>query len=222
MLNDIDRTLEKLIYEEGNIGRRDVDIAFEQPTGEWAAHIGRPTLNCWCFDIRENLMLRTSGVQVDKNGNRAQKKFPNKRMNVSYLITAWAREVEDEHQMLWRALAALKRFASWSPENCEGTLRYQSRNMPAVIADMTDFPINLVDLWSVLDNQMKLGFLFTLTVEVETDFFMEAPLVLRASVRVGQSEQPPKNRLDVPDDVQIQIPSSKDASEDNASDSDES
>jgi hypothetical protein len=208
MIQDIDKTLENLLYDRGNMSRRDVDIAFDQPTGEWAARLNRPTLNCWCFDIRENLTLRNSGMRVEQNGNRAQKSFPARRIDVTYLISSWAREVEDEHNLLWRALSTLKRIPFWKPEDCVESLRYQSRNMPTLVADMTEAPFNIVDLWGVMDNNMKLGFIFRLTVELETDILDEPPLVLKATLTVGQSEHPEDFEIQVPDTV-ITIPKKK-------------
>ena len=50
---------------------------------------------------------------------------------------------------------------------------------------MSDNPMNLVDLWSVLDNQMKLGFTVIATIELDLDLTMEGPLVLEGEIRVG-------------------------------------
>lgn len=212
MLQDIDKTLENMLYERGNMSRRDIDIAFDQPIGEWSARISRPTINCWCFDIRENLVLRTGGMRVEQNGNYAQKSFPVRRMDVTYLISSWAREIEDEHNLLWRALSTLKKMPFWKPQDCVDNLRYQSRNMPSLVADMSEASFNIADLWGVLDNPMKLGFIFRLTVELETDILSEPPLVLKATVSVGQSEHPEEFQVQVPD-VEIKIPKVKRDSE---------
>jgi hypothetical protein len=111
-------------------------------------------------------------------------------------VTTWARKVEDEHQLLWRALGALKSYTVLEPDECEGALRYQTVALPLMIADMSNSPINLVDLWSVLDNEMRLGFLTVVTVELDTQLGFESPLVLEATFRVGQSLYPPDEELD--------------------------
>lgn len=190
MLHDLDQTLENLIYTEGKLNKKEIDISFEQPTSEWSARLSRPTLNFWCFDLRENVKLRTMDRQYTRNGTTAKTTFPPRRMDLSYLVTAWARKVEDEHQLLWRALAVLKRFTNLVPAECEGILRYQTRDIPLTVADMTDNPINLVDLWSVMDNQMRLGFITVATVELDTEIGFEGPLVLEAFIRVGTAADP--------------------------------
>jgi hypothetical protein len=53
MLHDLDKTLERIIIADGNLRPNEVDIAFEQPSRDWSSRLSRPTVNCWCFDLRE-------------------------------------------------------------------------------------------------------------------------------------------------------------------------
>jgi hypothetical protein len=190
VLHDFDKTLEKLLIQEGKLNPNEIEIAFDQPTGEWSARLSRPTLNCWCYDIRENVKLRSMERRVAGDGKIGRISVPPRRIDVSYLVTAWARKVEDEHQLLWRALSVLKRHTSLAPGECEGDLRYQSHDIPLTVADMSDQAVNIVDLWSVLNNQMRLGFLVIATVELDTQMAVEAPLVLEGSIRFGQANDP--------------------------------
>lgn len=197
MIQDLDKTFENILRIIGKIPKSDVDIAFDQPTSDWSSRINRPTINMWCFDVRENLRLRTMEKEpVRYNGNTGARSIPPRRMDVTYLITAWANKPEDEHQLLWRSLATLKRISVLYPEDCEGDLRYQSRNIPLLVADMSEPKANFTDLWSVVDNQMKLGFPLTATLELDTEMGFEAPLVLDATVRVGQANTPRNRELD--------------------------
>ena len=211
MLSDFDKTLENLLFSEGNLNRRDIDIAFDPPTGEWSARLNKPTLNCWCFDLRENLKLRIPDHTVARNGDSARIALPVRRMDVTYLVTAWARKMEDEHQLLWRALGALKRFSALEPDQCEGALRYQEHSIPLIVADMSAIQTNLVDLWSVLENQMRLGFTLMATVELDTRFGFDVPLVLEGTIRVGQVEHPDEDQSFIaePDEIKIKPQSGK-------------
>lgn len=196
MLHHFDETLKKLLYEEGRLNRSEIDIAFDQPTGEWASRLARPTLNCWCYDLRENVKLRTMERQeMVRNNNMARAIIPPRRIDVSYLVTAWARKVEDEHQLLWRALSVFKRFPALNPDECEGDLRYQQHDIPLLVADMSNNMVNMVDLWSVLDNQMRLGFIMVATLELDTELVIEAPMVLESVVRLGESFDPTDEEL---------------------------
>ena len=210
MLADFDKTLENLLITEGNLNRGEIDIAFDPPTGEWSSRLSRPTLNCWCFDLRENIKLRIPDRTVAKNGDMARIGVPIKRMDLTYLVTAWARKMEDEHQLLWRGLSALKRYTTLSPEQCEGALRYQEHDIPLMVADMSIVQTNLVDLWSVLENQMRLGFVVIATVELDVRYGFDVPLVLEGTIRVGEADEPEQQRFTrSPEEIKIKPKSAK-------------
>lgn len=201
MLHDLDRTIEKLLRERGGLKENDIDISFEQPSSEWSASINRPTINCWAFDLRENTKLRSMNMQVDRD---LKKKVANLRMvpmrlDVSYLITAWARKAEDEHQLLWRTLAALAHYMALSPDMCEGVLKEQPFDLPLQVAQITEAATNMTDLWSVLDNEMKMGFTLATTLALDLQRVLEAPLVFEGRLRFGQTEDPTTKRIDSPE-----------------------
>ena len=203
MLHDLDRTLEKLIYERGKLKKSEIDIAFEQPTGEWSAGLGRPTINCWCFDLRENVKLRNMEMNVQRNGRQARVSLPPMRIDVAYLVTAWANRPEDEHRLLWRALGALAGIPILRPENCEGALREQPYDMPLKVAQTPEGISGMSDLWSVLDNQMRTGFIASATMALDTERGFDAPLVFEAEVGIGQTSRPQDRVLDGKPDMVI-------------------
>jgi len=195
VLHDLNKTLEKILTQKGNITPNQIDISFEQPNGQWSARLSRPTLDCWCFDLRENVKLRSMQMNTTRTGNQGRTSFGPRRIDLTYLITAWASKIEDEHQLLWRALAALKQISSIEPKDCEGMLRYQTHDVPLLVADASNATVNLVDLWGVLDNQMRLGFMLTATVDLDIELSIEAPLVLEATIRLGSSDDPAQRVL---------------------------
>jgi hypothetical protein len=190
MIQDLDRTLEKMIFERSKLNKNEIDISFEMPNGEWSARLSRPTVNCWCYDLRENVKLRNMEMQNNRQGNIGLKRLPPRRFDLSYLITAWARRIEDQHQLLWRTLGGLLQVPYLAPDSCEGDLREQPYNLPFTIVNMYEHPISMTDLWSVLDNQMRLGFSLVVTLALDPEIGFEIPLVLEKQVRVGQSTNP--------------------------------
>ena len=201
MIQDFDKTLEKLIYEGGKLNRNEIDLSFEQPTGEWSARLNRPTLNCWCFDLRENVKLRSMDMTTVQQNNHARISMRPMRVDLMYLISAWARRIEDEHQLLWRALGALVQVPILDPDECEGGLRDQMFNIPLVVGNITDRMPSMTDLWSVLDNQMRLGFTLVVTLALDTGRGFDAPLVLEKQISVGQAEHPETKVITAPDVV---------------------
>jgi hypothetical protein len=121
------------------------------------------------------------------------------RIDVAYLITAWARKAEDEHQLLWRTLGALAHYMALIPENCEGGLKDQPYDIPVMVAQITEAANNMTDLWSVLDNEMKMGFTFITTLALDVERVLSAPLVLEGRIRVGQSHDPSSETIDFPE-----------------------
>jgi hypothetical protein len=197
LIHDLDRTIESLLYNKGNLPRNDVDVAFDTPDRDWASRLSRPTLNCWAFDLRENMKLRNMERQVTRNGNMTSTTYPSLRYDVSYLITAWARKMEDEHQLLWRALAALRGHPIIQPNEAEGSLRYSRYDLRFLIAsNHPDHPVNLVDLWGVLDNVMHLGFTLVATLELDVIPTFEAPMVFEQRRKVGIAEDPASGVID--------------------------
>jgi hypothetical protein len=198
MIHDLDTTLEKLIYERGKISRNEIDISFELPNSEWSARLNRPTVNMWCFDLRENVKLRNMDASANRptvNGNTAARRLPMRRFDLTYLATTWARRIEDAHQLIWRILSVMIQVPQLEPHRCEGMLRDQPLAIPIMLGTPTERPVNLTDVWSVLDNQMRLGFVFTVTVVLDPEIVTESPLVFEKLLRVGQSDNPSDRML---------------------------
>lgn len=217
MLDDLDKTLENLLRGRGGIGT-DIEIAFDQPNREWSSRLSRPTLNLYTFDIRENLKLRSVEREITRNGNMAAISRPARRIDVSYLVTAWARKIEDEHRLLWRGLTVLKRLPVIPAAQTEGALRYSRLDLPLWVAETNpNHSVNLVDLWSVLDNQMRLGFTLVITLELDLAHIEEAPLVLEATIRTGRTEDARTRAIDSASG-EINIPNRRKKAEEGESD----
>jgi hypothetical protein len=195
MIQDLDKTLEKIIYERGKLNRNDIDVSFEQPNGDWSSRLARPTVNAWCFDMQENMKLRTMDPRITRRGSIGTTTFPPIRLDFTYLVTAWARKVEDEHQLIWRTLSALAQVPELAPENTEGALKDQPYNIPILVGNNPERMPNLSDLWSVLNNQMRLGFTAVITLSMDRTMVFEAPLAFEAVARVGQSLDPSSRTL---------------------------
>jgi hypothetical protein len=199
MLHDLDNAIKRLIYERGNIPRGEIDIEFDPPTRDWASRLSRPALNCWCFDVRENLKLRKLDLGVERapenqrgmNGfGQAAMRIPPMRLSFTYLVTAWARKVEDEHKLMWRALGALAGQTVLAENYYEGELRDQPFEIPLLVGQMTEAASAFTDLWSVVDNDMHLGFTLQATLALDTRRDYTVPLVLERELRFGQAGEP--------------------------------
>lgn len=187
MIKSLDETIKKLILQKGGFKNSDVDVRFDQPTGDWAAGLTKPAINCYLYDIRENRELRNREWIVDRQSNgQASKKIAPLRVGLSYLITAWTNEVEDEHTVLWRILVALSSIPILPEELLQGELVHQPFPIPTETAQVSEAMRNLSDLWNVMENELKPAINYTVTLAVERDYVFTGPMVFTKRVDFTQ------------------------------------
>lgn len=189
MIDDLDEALRDLLVRELPIRNNEVDITFDQPKRDWAARLSRPTLNLYLYDLRENLKLRREASQreIERRPASVISLRPAIRMDLNYLVTAWATDPGDEHRLLARALMALLRFQELPDNILPEALRDQPAPIPVKVSqpDTLDKPS---DLWSVLDNQQRPGIVLTATVAFNPFAPVEQPLTRTAQVNFGQKQ----------------------------------
>ena len=77
MIHDVDASLRALVSRDALNGS-DVDLAFEAPTREWAAHRNKPTVDIYLYDIREDVERRQVAWEPvrDENGRVTERRPP--------------------------------------------------------------------------------------------------------------------------------------------------
>jgi hypothetical protein len=185
MLEVLDESLKKLLVDKMQLNLAEVDISFDVPNRDWSKSISKPTINFYLYDIRENVKLRQSYNPVHEERRRhgeIEKFRAGGRYDISYLITAWTINVEDEHRLLWYVLATLAQYQLVPQEVLLEPLNEQPWPLPTSIAQPDGVLRNAADVWTALDNQLKpvLSFVVTIamddrllsrTKEVRTKFF---------------------------------------------------
>ena len=190
MINDLDETLRRLLEQELPIPNGEVDIEFDLPNREWTAKLSKPTLNVYLYDMRENTTLRDTDWIVERNeAGRATRRKPPKRVDLSYLITAWAAEVEDEHRLLTRVLRALFQFKALPAERLQGDLAGQTLPIYTRVADPDSMP-DAFELWTVLDNELKPAVNLVVTLPIDPAITITGPIVRTRIIRTFSVSQP--------------------------------
>jgi hypothetical protein len=154
-------------------------------------------LNIFLYDVRENQKLRQTSPMWQneiEDGVMVQRRKPV-RLDLYYMITAWATEPEDEHRLLSRALMTLFRFPSIPDDLLPESLLVQGKHIPLMIAQYHEFQ-NPTDVWSVLDNEMRPALSFILTMTIDPYVPISVPVVKARDLRVGTSGYPAQHRLD--------------------------
>jgi len=186
MITDLDQTLKQLLIVEMPIKNNDVDVEFELPKREWSAKLSRPTINLYLYDLRENTELRQTNWVVERGDNgQATKRRPPRRIDLSYLITAWTSSADDEHRLLWRALWALLRHPELPENALSGDLTQSELPIRASIAQPDQIP-NVADLWGVLDNELKPSLHYVVTLPLDLAQVVTGPVVRSKRIRLEQ------------------------------------
>jgi hypothetical protein len=138
MLRDLSETLQAILDDE-NLRKPfpelfAAQIAFERPSEQF--NPTQTTLNLFLFDIRENTELRTNERIVERRNGEARVARPPKRIDCSYLLTAWAAGgtgpmlVLEEHGLIGQALQVLARYPTIPGEFLQGSLKEQGLPLP--------------------------------------------------------------------------------------------
>ncbi len=187
MLNDLDDTLRELLVKKGGLDPSEVDISFDIPTRDWSTPVTRPTVNLYLYDIRENRELRDVhweeyALGDDEVGHR----LPPRRIDVSYMITCWTSDVQDQHRLLWRVLETFMRHSPLPDEVLSGNLKGLKHPASTLVAQPDGILKNVSDFWGALENQLRPATSLVVTLELELGQEIVSPLVFSRIVRVGE------------------------------------
>lgn len=166
-------------------------VSFAPPTPEWAGKQTNPALNLFLFDIREDLSGR-GGDEVDVRDDQGQiigRQPPVRRYQLSYLVSAWAKDAEEEHQMLGAILATVPNSAAIPDEHLKGRLVEQGLTVRVEVG----VPVSGAqawDLWSALGTPPRTALEIVVTAPLLPDLRTDlAPPARKLDLGVSK-EQP--------------------------------
>lgn len=195
MIDDLDESLRRLLIRELPIKNGEVQIEFDQPKREWSARLSRPTLNLFLYDLRENNTLRQPEWQIERNGDgTATKRRTPARIDLHYVITAWATEPADEHRLLARTLLALLRHATLPDEILVDSLQAQPTPIPLRVAQAEELT-KPTDLWGVLDNELRPAISCLITLSLNPYQAVSGPVVRTRELRFHLDDASAPDRI---------------------------
>ncbi|NJO40797.1 MAG: DUF4255 domain-containing protein [Cyanobacteria bacterium CRU_2_1] len=178
MIQDLDETIRQLLIQHVPINETVIDIQFDRPNQNWESRLTKPTINCFLYDIRENLSLRFDQQRyLTRNtpANNEEKatgieRVAPVRMDFTYLITTWTRSEEtrvlEEHMLLGNILRTLLRFPILSSEMLRGELVNQPLPVRTWVAQPEDMP-KTWEFWGANEWRLKAGLSYRVTLAVE-------------------------------------------------------
>jgi hypothetical protein len=199
MIRDLDATI-KAVLQAGAVPGSTLAtaaISFALPDAQWRNTLNTLTVNCYLYDIAQNLDMRTEEPLVVRTGNTATRVTPPARINCSYCITAWSTAqtdpVLDEHHLLSQILLVLLQYPTIPAALLQGPLVGQIPPYPTVVASMEGVIKNHPQFWTALNQELKpsLNYVVTLAMLVNGVPAGVAMPYNKVVVTAGQQGLPP-------------------------------
>jgi hypothetical protein len=172
MLHLLDDSLDAFLRATGPLPASDVDVSFEPPDGDWAAGLSRPAVNLYLWRLRRSVAEATAGTEmVEQNGKRFRR-GPRPRVELGYLVTTWAAEARNAHQLLGRVLIAFLGTNELPVEYLQGPLA-NVRPVPSLsLSKADDDPPS--EFWVALGGRFQPGVELTVTATIDPEILVEA------------------------------------------------
>jgi hypothetical protein len=186
VIQDVDAALKELLVRNMPLDTSVIDVNFQMPNRDWAAKLSRLTLNLYLYDVRENVEL-SNGQQflTRANDSPAVRRMPV-RVDLTYLISAWATEIADEHQLLGSVLTTLLRFPLLPLDVLRGSLQDQPFPIQAWIG-RPEHTKNPWDLWGNVDHRMKAALSYVVTAAFQPYPAERVQLVTQSVVNIAET-----------------------------------
>lgn len=187
MIQFVDRALERFLRRAVPLPEASVDIAFEAPDRTWGAALTRPTVNVFLWQVTRNpALLRTGLEQRVNDAGELERRRAQPVVDLHYLVTSWATELSDEHQLLGAVLECV--LANGRLPEVDLGDRLAGARCALKLATRDARMPN--EFWSSLDGRLKPGLQIELSLPVEV--FSWAPTAQPAeSIGVGMDRLTP-------------------------------
>ncbi|TDQ01138.1 Pvc16 family protein [Labedaea rhizosphaerae] len=183
MLHDVDTVVRSMLAEALPAGTA---VRFDPPDPAWRA--GGEAVGALLYRVVEDLAARAAAWSDVRDGNgRVTARVPvSRRYQLTYLLTAWAADVEREHALLGMALAGLGVGTSVPEQHLHGGLH----DVALAVASPEFAPAPL-DLWSALGIPPRASIELVLTAPVPMPVVTElAPAPAQVDLGIAGSRPP--------------------------------
>ena len=174
LLTAIDAGLERLLRRSLPLPEDIGDVSFEPPDRSWGAQVTRITVNMFLFDVNRSGQPPRAPASRTRPDGQIERRPQMPLIQVSYLVTAWAGNTSDEHQLLGDVLRCLLCNpvlpTSDQASALDGTVQLALADRGAR---------SLADLWSALDARPKPAFQLDVTAALASSWELAAAPVER-------------------------------------------
>ncbi|MGW0085416.1 DUF4255 domain-containing protein [Streptomyces sp. NPDC003393] len=186
MIHEVDEVL-KTLLSDGALAGSGIDVTFDAPTRDWAVRRNSPTINAYLYDIREDVHRRQRGhlAVPDERDVVVKRRQPPRWFRLSYLVTAWTKQPQDEHRLLSAVLTTLLPRELLLPSQLPGALGAQGLTVPLSVAGIQSESRSLAEIWSALGGELKpsLDVVVTAPFPASPEYDAGPPVTEGATVR---------------------------------------
>ncbi|MDP9074097.1 MAG: DUF4255 domain-containing protein [Actinomycetota bacterium] len=171
MIHLVDRAVERFFRQEVPLPESSVDVSFDAPDRTWGAAVTRPTINIFLWGVTRNPAFAQAGMLSRTGINGIVERRPKSPVvDLHYLITTWATEQRDEHQLLGSVLTCVLGNSVLPVEMLPEQMAETSWVSLSLAAHEKNSP---GEFWSALDGRLKPGLEIELSLPL--DVFTWAP-----------------------------------------------
>jgi hypothetical protein len=156
VIHEIDGCLGRLITSQA-LPDGSAEVVFDAPSRDWAARRNSPTIDAYLYDIREEVSRRERGAAAirDGAGKVTSRRMQPRWFRLSYLVTAWTKQPQDEHRLLSAVLGALLRTEVLPPDDLPASVAAITQAVQLSVAVPPPESRSLADIWSALGGELK-------------------------------------------------------------------
>jgi hypothetical protein len=173
MLHLLDDSLDAFLRAAGPLPASDIDVSFEPPDGEWSAGLSRPAVNLYLWRLRRSVNDASAGTEMVERDGAWYRRGPRPRIELGYLVTTWATDARNAHQLLGRVLTAFLGTNELPVEFLQGPLALV-RPVPSLSLSMADDDPPS-EFWVALGGRFQPGVELTVTATVDPELMVETP-----------------------------------------------
>ena len=186
MITAVDQGLERLLREQVPLPPELADISFDAPDGTWGAQLSRITISLFLFEVTRSPLPPQAPAQRTRDDGRLEQRPALPLIQLNYLVSAWAGDTADEHQVLGDVLACLLRCsvlpATYIPQTLPGavhlSISQRNERKPG-------------EVWGGLQQKVKPAFELEATFAFDREWILAAPAVTQVEGAVSRRPDPP-------------------------------
>ena len=194
MFQDLDLTIRKIL-DDATVppNLTGVDVSFTTPDKTFAPT--QATINVFLYGVHENRILRDPVPIVELVGGSWIRRRPPLRVDCDYLVTSWSKKsgalgVEEEHQLLGKAMSKLSRFPLLPSIYLQNSLIGQPFPVQMWTAQSDDNK-SLGEFWSALGMPPRSSFQLMVTIAMDLKIEVtEGPPVVTKEVVLDDDLDP--------------------------------